>query len=232
MDNEILKLFDDLSFPVLITDHRDILIYKNEVGRKTFAVPRRGVSIKPSIAPYDINIIDDGDHTAEIHTLRNMDTAYRRALVLKYGSGSEAVKIWIFDITLQMLKPEMARTFLYNASTQIYPMISRIIENKADAESVFGDGWSAPLHKLSIMLNNALRKLCFVNAHEYCSADEFCKTLNSEVLNKLSVLGVSCKAHRISYINEPAYIDYYNYTMLFIRIFLMIINRNRGNIYG
>lgn len=230
MDNEILKLFDDLAFPVLITDHRDILIYKNEIGRKNFVVPRRGISIKPSIAPLDINIIDDGEHTSSIHTLKNSDTIYRRALVLKYGDGSSAVKIWLFDITLQMLKPEMARTFLYNASTMIYPMISEIIENKADAESVFGDNWSAPLHKLSIMLNNCLRKLYFVNAHEYCSAEEFCRILNVEVLDKLNALGVSCKSHRISYVSEPTYIDYYNYTMLFMRIFLMIINRNKGNI--
>ena len=230
MDNEILNLFDDLAFPVLITDHRDILIYKNGVGRKTFTVPRRGSSIKSSIAPYDINIIDDGEHTSEIHTLRNTDTVYRRALVLKYGNGSSAVKIWIFDITLQMLKPEMARTFLYNAANLIYPLISEIIEKKADAESVFGDGWTAPLHKLSIMLNNALRKLYFINAHEYCSAEEFCKTLNSEVLNRLNALGIFCKAHRISLVNDPTYIDYYNYTMLFMRVFLMIINRNIGNI--
>jgi len=230
MDVEIFNLFDNLSFPVLITDHRDILLYKNTIGRKYFSVPRKGSSVKPSISPFGINIIDDADHTSEIHTFKNPDSAYNRAIVLKYGRGTSAIKVWIFDITLQMIKPEMARTFLYNAARLIYPMISEIIEKKADAESVFGDSWSTPLYKLSIMLNNCLRKLFFVNAHEYCSADELCKTLCSEIFKKLAAFGVSCRGHRFSHVTEPTYVDYYNYTMLFIRIFLMVIHRNKGSV--
>ena len=230
MDNEIFDLFNSLSFPVLITDHRDILLFKNEVGRKIFSVPRKGSSVKPSISPFDINIIDDGDHTSEIHTFRNTDTVYRRAIVLKYGQGTSAIKIWIFDITLQMIKPEMARTFLYSASRLIYPMITEIIENKLDAESAFGDGWTAPLQKLSVMLNKILQNLFFVNAHEYCSADELVKTIATEIFSKLSMFGITCREHRVSHIGDPTYVDYYNYTMLFMRIFLMVIHRNKGNI--
>ncbi len=230
MENVILDLFEGIVCPVLITDSADIVIYKNSIARKNFTSPRKGSSIKPSIAVNDINIIDDGNLGTSIQTLSNRNTVYRRALVFRVESGRSIFRIWMFDIALQMIRQEMARTFLYNASSALSPLIDRIVETQASGTDVLGDGWTASMHKLSSMLNTALKNLYFTNTHTLCSAEELCKSLHEEVLSKLSALGVSCKSHRIALSHDPVYIDYYSYTLLFIRIFLMIINRNCGNI--
>ncbi len=230
MENNILDLFEGIVCPVLITDSSDIVIYKNSIARKNFTSPRKGSSIKPSIDANDINIIDDGDLGTSIHTLLNRNTVYRRALVFRVDDGRSRIRVWIFDIALQMIRAEMARTFLYNVSNALAPLIDGMIETQTSGKDVLGDGWTAPIHKLSAMLNTALKNLYFTNTHTLCSAEELCKSLHEEVLSKLSALGVSCKSHRFALSRAPVYIDYYSYTQLFIRIFLMIINRNIGNI--
>lgn len=230
MEEKVLLLFDGISCPVLVTDSMDNVIFKNKIAKKHFAAPRMGHSIKNRIAPNSINIIGDDSIGTEIHTLVEGASIYKRALVFPIGQGTEYSKIWLFDFTLQMIKPEMAHTFLYSASKALSPLINKIIETNISAEEVLGESWNAPMHKLSAMLNNSLKNLYFTNTHTMCKTDELCESLQREILSKFASLGITCSGHQMNFTREPVYVDYYIYTMLFVRVLLMIISKNTGNI--
>lgn len=230
MVTEMLDLFEGVACPVIVTDNSDVVIYKNSIARKNFSSPRKGSSIKTGILANDINIVDGDEHGTAIHTLANRDTIYRRALVFRVGAGNNARRVWLFDIALQMIRPEMARTLLYNASNALLPLIEKIVETQASGSDILGEDWSAPVHKVALMLHTGLKNLYFASTHTLCSAEELCRALHEEVLSKLSALGIVCKSHRISNTREPVFVDYYTYTQIFIRFFLMILNRNSGNI--
>ena len=229
MEQRVYDLFDNMNCPVVITDNSDIVTYKNPLAKRNIPLPRRGSSIALHIDPRGVNIIDEATENAAFHTFSGLSLSYKHALAFTVPNKTGHETIWLFDFTFQMVKRETARTFLFNAARTIKPFVDDITSGRIGKKEMSEESWSNAFYKLVKFLSGCLKDLYFTNETTVCADTTLIEFLRNEAIEKLGMLGIRGESHQIISDRRRGYIDYYRYTVIFIRILLFMIGRNNAN---
>lgn len=232
MEQRIYDLFDDMNCPVIVTDETDAVIYKNPLAKRNIPLPKRGTSIAFYIDPRGINIIDESNENVGFHTFSGISVAYRRALAFSIPQkNAKRERVWLFDFTFQMITPESARTFLFNVTRTLEPLISDIVSGRIDQKEFSEESWTSSFYKLVKFLSGCLKDLYFTNNSTLCSEATLIEFMRNETIARLSMLGIRGESHQITLSKRHGYVDYYRYTVIFIRILLFMIGRNKADTF-
>ena len=228
MEEFVEEFFDSLDFPIIVTDESDLVIYKNPFAKKYIPVPRKGGSIVRYIDSGRINMLDES-RLVSFSSLFGQSAPYKCALVFKSDdSAVPDLKLWIFDQSLFLLQRDHVRGFLSGVARTLAPTLIPLIRDD---------------HKIKYLpraaeLGETLRALSgyfYKRSRELETASTFSKLLPVERLIdflKSAILGpaekfgcpILFRYEREN--NSPCYIDFSHYTLIFIRLFILAIERS------
>ena len=228
MNDNVIRFFNSVSFPIIITDGEDRVNFKNLSAQKFIKSPRRGGSMVPFVDPYGVNILDN-DRKIAIVSMFGPSAPFRRALVI-YSDDSirPAAKLWIFDSSLYVLDADRVYDFTACVGEALAPLLIPLLRDDPLAKRIpTATQWKESFGMIYRTLHAASRNYASVSEFFRAPPPEVMAShIRDDVIAVVERAGFSVIYRTELYSSAGRYADYFSFIVLFIRLLFIFISRS------